>query len=168
MRALSLMTLAASLLLVPGCKSKPAQDKPDWLALPESYQPVDGEFTFNKAGLKQFNSMSAEERDALVENLKNQPGSFKGQAIFKSGANLGENIAESKYGSYELAASTDAILFEITIDYSIYTTPELGKGIAQHRPIEFSGTLVALEYQDSNKPRKLTIMVKADNVTALR
>ncbi len=164
MRALTLAAFAASLLTAAACVPGEGGN-PDLLKQPKGYDPVGADLTFNKEGLEKYNMLSPSEREAYVEELKSKEGSFKGMAVVKSGAGLGESMADSQYGSYELAASVnDPVLFEITIDYSIFTDPEEGKKIARNRAVEFTGTLVELDYQDENKPRKLTLKVKASDV----
>jgi hypothetical protein len=170
MRALPLLAL---LYVAPlgfadgGCMPSDSPD-PDWMKPPKSYQTKTADLTFNESGLKAFNMLKEEERDAFVENLKASAGTFKGQAIFKSGAGLGDAMENAKYGSYELAASTEDVLFEITIDYYIFTTEEVGKPIAPQKAIEFTGTLVELDFQDEDKPRLLTAKVQADQITVLK
>lgn len=166
MRAISTVTLAALLLFPQGCTTDHGQ--PEWMQLPESYQPQSADLTFNKAGLERFNKMSESEREAFQSELEQKKGSFKGQAVFVHGTGLTESIEESKYGSYELIARTDPVLFEITLDYAIYTTPELGKKLARNKAIEFTGTLVGLEYQHQDKPRKLSLKIRADDVKTLQ
>ncbi len=162
-RALSLMLIAASLTLTPACVDKSAE--PDFLKLPAGYDPVESELTFNKANTLQFNTMTPKERDAFVADLKAAEGSFRGQALVQSGNGLAETVEDSQYGDYEvMAAVPDPVLFEITIDYQIFTTRELGKALTPHGPVEFTGTLVDLRYDADAKPRKLTLRVKADTL----
>lgn len=163
-RALSLLMIAASLALAPACVNKNAE--PEWLKLPPGYNPVDSDLTFNKVNLEKFNTMSPKERDAHLDSLKAATGTFKGQALMQSGQGLGETVEDSQYGDYEVMATVpDPVLFEITIDYQIFTTRDAGKALTPHGPIEFAGTLVDLRYDADAKPRKLTIRVKADNIT---
>ncbi len=167
MRALSLLTLAAILVATGGCVPKDEPD-PEWMKHPKGYDPAGADLTFNKERLQKYNMMGEAEKEAYVQELINTPGSFKGQAVFKSGAGLGEAMEDAQHGSYELSASTEEVLFEITIDYNIFTTPELGKPLAPHAPIEFTGTLVDLQFQAEDKPRKLTLRVKADDVKRIK
>lgn len=162
-RALSLLMIAASLALTPACVDKKAE--PEWMKLPPGYNPVESELTFNKVNLEKFNAMTPKERSAFVSDLKAAEGSFRGQAIFDSGNGLAETVEDSQYGDYEvMAAVPDPVLFEITIDYQIFTNEAMGKALTPHGPIEFSGTLVDLRYDAESKPRKLVLRVKADNV----
>ena len=162
-RALSLMLIAASLTLTPACVDKSAE--PEFMKLPAGYDPVESELTFNKANTLKFNTMTPKERDAYVEELQAAEGTFRGQALVESGNGLADTVSDSKYGEYEVMASVpDPVLFEITIDYQIFTTRELGKSLTPHGPIEFTGTLVDLRYDSDAKPRKLTLRVKADSV----
>lgn len=167
MRPLTLLTLAAALMATGACVPK-ENPEPDYMKPPKSYDPAGADLTFNKERLEKYNMMSADERDSYVQELQNSAGSFKGQAIFKSGAGLGEAMADAEFGSYELSASTQEVLYEITIDYNIFTTPELGKPLAPNAAIEFTGTLIDLSFQDEDKPRKLTLRVKADDVKRLK
>ncbi|MEZ4452004.1 MAG: hypothetical protein R3B09_21250 [Nannocystaceae bacterium] len=155
--------IAASLALTPACVDKKAE--PEWLKLPPGYNPVDADLTFNKANLNAFNTMSPKERDAHVENLKGAAGTFKGQALLISGQGLSETVEDSQYGDYEVMASVpEPVLFEITLDYQIFTQRDLGKALTPHGPIEFTGTLVDLRYDADAKPRKLILRVKADTI----
>ena len=167
MRALTLVTLAAALLANGACVPSDSPD-PDYMKPPKSYDPQGADLTFNKERLEKYNMMSEDEKDSYIQELTGAAGSFKGQAIFKSGAGLGEAMEDSQYGSYELSASTSEVLYEITIDYNIFTTPELGKPLAPHAAIEFTGTLIDLDFQAEDKPRKLSIRVKADDVKRLK
>jgi hypothetical protein len=163
-RTLTALVFTSALMAVSGCQ----QEKKDLMALPAAYDPVGAELTLNKKGLEAFNLLSTDARRAFVKDLKDKPGSYSGQAIFQSGNGLAPTVEDSQYGAYELFAHVpDPILYEITIDYQIFTTPELGKPIAQHKPIAFRGTLVDLRFDDQTKPRKLTIRVKADNVETI-
>ncbi len=167
MRLLSSTALAAVLLAASACSPK-AGGQPDFMKLPESYDPAGADLTFNKKKLEEFNFLEPDAREAHIEALKNKKGSFKGQAVFKAGAGLSENIEESKYGEWELNASTnDPVLYEIVIDYQIYTTKDVGRPIAPNKAIEFTGTLVEFDYQDENKPREIDIKIKADDVKVL-
>ena len=166
MRALTLLAFAATLACTAACSSK--KDTPDWAKLPEAFQPATAELTFNKSGLERFNSMSPEAREAVVTQLSEQKGQFKGQAMMIAGAGISENLEEFKLGGYELTGKTEEVLYEITLDYTIYTSPEIGRAIPRNRPIEFRGTLVALEFQDLDKPRKLKLTIQADEVTQIK
>ena len=159
--------LVAFAALAGGCVPKEGET-PEFMKLPKGYDPVGADLTFNKERFEAFNMMEEAARDEHVKTLKETPGSFKGQAVLKSGAGLGEAMEDSKYGSYELSASTEAVLFEIPLDYSVFTTEEIGKPMARHKAIEFTGTLVEIDFQDESKPRKLTLKVKADNVNVIK
>lgn len=169
LRRQCILALSAGLALVAtGCKPSAQEGKPQWMKPPASYQPAKAaNLTFNEKGLESFNSMGAAEREAFVEHLKKAPGSFAGQAIVTSGTGVSEHVPEYKFGTWELNASTSAILYEITIKYALYTTPELGRGIARNRAVEFSGTIIGVEYQGSNKPRELTVRVKVKDIKTL-
>lgn len=168
MRALTLTALAAALLASSACVPK-EHPEPDFMKLPESYDPVGADLTFNKQRLEAFNFLDQEAQSKFIEELKAKKGTFKGQAVHKAGAELGENIEERKYGQWELSASTnDPVLYEIVVDYQVYTTPELGRPIAPNKAIEFTGTLVEFDYSADSKPRRIDIKVKADDVKVLK
>lgn len=167
MRALSLLTLAAALMATGACVPKDEPD-PEWMKPPKAYDPQGADLTFNKERLEKYNMMSEAEKESYISELQATPGSFKGQAIFKSGAGLGESMEDAQHGSYELSASTEEVLYEITIDYNIFTTPEIGKPLAPHAAIEFTGTLIDIDFQSEDKPRKLSLRVKADDVKRLK
>ena len=46
-------------------------------------------------------------------------------------------------------------------------SPEMGKALHPHRPLEFKGTLIGLRYEAESKPRKLYVRVKADEIATL-
>jgi hypothetical protein len=167
MRALTLLTLAAALMANGACLPKD-EAEPEFMRLPKGYDPKGADLTFNAERIKALNIMSEDEKDSYIQELTTKAGSYKGQAIFKSGAGLGEAMEDAQHGSYELSASTKELLFEITIDYNIFTTPELGKPLAPHAPIEFTGTLIDFDFQAEDKPRKMSIRVKADDVKRIK
>lgn len=147
-----------------GCK----QEKKDLLALPPAYQPATAELTFNKKNLEAFNLMSKDARRQHIKELKETPGSFSGQAIFQSGNGLAPTVEDSQHGAYELFAHVpDPVLYEITIAYQVFTTPELGRPLAPNHAISFRGTLIDMRYDDETKPRAMTIRVKADTVETI-
>jgi hypothetical protein len=163
-RSLTALFFTSALLAVTACQ----QEKRDLLALPAAYNPVEAELTFNKKNLEAFNSLSADARKARVKELKETPGSFSGQAIFQSGNGLASTVEDSQHGEYELFAHVpDPVLYEITIDYQIFTTEALGRPLAPNKPIAFRGTEIDLRYEDESKPRKMTIRLKADNVETI-
>ena len=167
MRKPALLTLAATLLMGTACVPSDDGSDPDWLKQPKAYQPQSAELTFNKAGLEKFNMMSTDERAAFVEELKNSKGSFKGQAVSKTGASLGAGMPDSKYGEYELNGTTEPVLFEITIDYHLFTTTAIGDKIAPNRAVEFTGTLVELDFYEDAKPRRLVMKVATDTLAPI-
>lgn len=161
-------TCAASLLLL-ACQPSGAEKQPDWQKPPASYDVKGADLTFNEKRLDAFNTMSTSEREAHVEQLKATEGSFKGQAVFQSGNELGELMDDGQYGKYEIAATVpEPVIFEITIDYLLFSDQDFYKGVPPGAHLEFSGTLVSLEFQDSAKPRKLTMKVKASSVERLK
>lgn len=164
-RTLTALYFASALLAVTACQSA---EKKDLLALPAAYDPAATELTFNKKNLEAFNLMSEDARRKHLKELKETPGSYTGQAIFQSGNGLAPNVEDSQHGAYEVFAHVpDPVLYEITINYQIFTTPELGRPLAPNKAIAFRGTLVDLEFEDTTKPRKLTIRVKADHLETL-
>ncbi len=168
MRRLAPLALAAfSLSIFAACPPSGDGSDPDWLKPPISYKPKEADLTFNEMRLSEFNMMNDEERAAHVETLKAAKGQYKGQALSKTGAGLGPNMPDSKYGEYELNAVTDAILFEISLDYKLYTSTEIGDKIAPNRAVEFTGTLVELEFQEESKPRKLVLKVVTDTLAPM-
>ncbi len=148
----------------------PDEDKkPKWQEPPAAWNPKGAEhLTFNEKGLDAFNSLSPADRQAWVASMKEKPGSFVGQAIFKQGSELGEKMDDYALGTYEIVTDLpDPILYEITLHYRLYTTPEKGKGIPPNAYIEFKGTLADLEYQSDAKPRKINLKIKADEIKVL-
>lgn len=165
----SIFLLAAALgLSASACKPSAEQPKPDWLKQPASYQPAAAPtLTFNKAGLEKYNFMDTKEREAFVAQLIQNKDSFEGQAIVKAGTGVSAHVPEHKFGTWEITARAEEILYEISINYALYTTPELGRGIARNRAVQFRGTVIGVEYQGSNKPRELTVRVKVSEIKAL-
>jgi len=144
------------------------QEKKDLLALPAAYNPAGAELTLNKKNLETFNLMSKDARRQHLKQLKETPGSFSGQAIFQSGNGLAPTVEDSQHGTYELFAHVPTPpLYEITIDYQIFTTPELGRTLAPNHALQFRGTLVDLRFEDETKPRKITVRMKADSVETI-
>lgn len=158
-RRLTALFFTSALLAVSGC----SQPKRDLLALPAAYDPQGADLTFNKKNLEGFNLMKPKERDEFVQALKDKPGSFRGQAVTEAGNGLGEGVEGSEHGTWETFAHvTEPVLYEITIDYRIFSTEELGRPLGRNLPIAFTGTLIDLRYDADAKPRKLTVQVKAD------
>ncbi len=165
----ALLALSLTAPLAAGCV--PDKDKtPDWQKPPSSWNPVEGEgLTFNKKGLDAFNSLSQADRDKWIEQMKNTPGSFVGQAIYKQGSELGEKMDDYQHGTYEIVTELpDPILYEITLNYRLYTTPDKGKNFPPNAYIQFKGTLADLRYQSESKPRKIDLKIKADEITVLK
>ena len=85
-----------------------------------------------------------------------------------AGNGLAETVPDFEFGEYEVTAETkDPVLFEIKIEYKVFTTEEMGKKLQPHRPLEFKGTLIDLRYESESKPRKLYVRVKADELATL-
>lgn len=160
-RSLTALFLASALLSVSGCD----QPKKDLLALPAAYNPQGADLTFNKKNLEGFNFLTPKERDAFTKDLQAKPGSFRGQAVTEAGNGIAADVEGAEHGAWETFAHvTDPVLYEITIDYRIFSTEELGRPLGRNLPIAFTGTLVDLRYDAEAKPRKLTIGVKADTI----
>lgn len=163
-RSLFALFFTSALLSVTACQ----QEKKDLLALPAAYNPKEADLTFNKKNLEAFNLMNEAERKKHVKVLKETQGSFTGQAVFEAGNGLAPTVEEAQYGDYEVFAHvSDPVLYEITIDYQIFTTTALGKPLAPNKAIAFKGTVLELRYDSDAKPRKLTIKLKADDVQTI-
>lgn len=156
------LTLPASM----GCKSE--HEKPEWMKPPKSYQPAaDPKLTFNKKGLERFNFLDEPEKEAFIEQLKKTPGSYTGQAMVQSGTGVSAHVPEHQYGTWEITAATEAVLYEIPLNYQLYTTPEQGRSIARNRAVEFTGTVIGIDFQNQNKPRSMMVRVKVNSIKAL-
>jgi len=165
-RRLAVMCAA---LLLPACQYSGEQKTPEWQKPPASYDVKGADLTFNEKRLDAFNTMSTSEREAHVEQLKATEGSFKGQAVFQSGNELGEAMDDAEFGKYEIAAHVpEPVLYEMTFEYRLFSDQDFYKGVPPGAHIEFTGTLVSLEFQDSAKPRKLLMKVKASSVERLK
>ena len=113
--------------------------------------------------------MSGKEREAHLEMLKGTEGSFKGQAVFGQGNELGDKMDDAQYGKYEIFATVEEpVLFEITMEYRLYSDQDFFTGIPSGTHIEFVGTLVDLDFQDNSKPRKMNLKVKATSVDRIK
>lgn len=157
----------ASLLLA--CQPSGEDKQPDWQKPPASYDVKGADLTFNEQRLDAFNSMSSSEREAHVEQLRATEGSFKGQAVFERGTELGEAMDDAQYGKYEInAAVPDPVLYEITMEYHLYSDQDFYTGVPPGTHIGFTGTLADLQYQDDSKPRKMLLKVKASSVERLQ
>lgn len=140
----------------------------DFLQAPKSWTPKDDTMTLGTKALDAFNSMSAAEREAFVEDLKSKPGTFKGQAQFEHGSELTEGIPDATYGKFEIDAYVnDPVLYEITLEYKIFANEKIGHGFPAGTYMQFSGTLADLEYREDAKPRTLVIKVKDATVERL-
>jgi hypothetical protein len=163
---LALAALMTTGICTSGCNKR--SQASDILALPSSYDPAGAELTFNKAGLEKFNALEASERDAMVEQLAASAGSFTGQALVRGSAGLGEAMPDHVHGSWEVMGTTRSpVLYEIVINYSLFTTPAIGRPLAENRAVAFTGTLISVDFKDDAKPRSLTVKVKADSITPL-
>lgn len=170
MRALlaSIVLTAVSVSMAPGCVPD-KRKQPEWQKAPKAWDPAKDEMTFGKKGLDAFNTMSADDRSAWVEQMKGKTGSFKGQAVFKVGAELGEKMDDYQYGAHEIyAVVPEPVLYEIEMEYKLYTAEDKSTGIPPGAFLEFTGTIADVDYQADSKPRKLFAKIKADDVTVLQ
>lgn len=158
MRGTASLALPILLSLASACVPKEHPD-PDWLKPPDSYDPVGtAGLTFNKDGVDALTLTEGEQRDAHIQGLMTK-GAFKGQAQCKSGAGTGTQ-AHSKYGDFELTCTAGTILFDIEVDYHLFTTREVGKPLSANAYVEFGGTLVEFDYHDDSKPRQIVAKVE--------
>ena len=167
MRAITPLVFGAGLSLALGaCVPK---DHPDaeWMKAPKSYDPVETEgLTLNKAGVDALTLAEGDEREAFIKGIQAE-GVFKGQAQCRSGAKTGD-LEHSKWGDYILTCGAGTILFDIELQYYIYTSREVGKPLSANAYVDFGGTLVEFDYHDSSKPRSLTAKVQVgDNLTRI-
>jgi hypothetical protein len=168
MRVHALLVLAATLVAT-ACPPNPDDAaNPDWLKPPAAYQPKTADLTFNEARFGEFNMMSDEDQDKFIEELKAKKGSFKGQAMTKTGAGLTEGFKGFEHGNWELNGITDPILYEITFDYKLYTDKKVGRPIAPNRAVEFTGTLVDIDFQNESKPRKVVLEIACDSLAPIK
>jgi len=143
-----------------GC-DKSGDDEPSWQKPPERFDVTGDELTFGAKNLDAFNSMAGGERAAHIDALKSKPGSYKGQGRFQVVSELGENIKDHEMGKYDASVTVDdPVLYEITIEYNLLSNEKIGDGYPKGTYVEFTGTLVDLDFQDDAKPRKLVIKLK--------
>ena len=153
--ALLVLSVAAGPL---GCDKS---DEPAWRKPPERYDVKGDELTFGEKNLDAFNTMGGGERAAHVDALKSKPGAFKGQGRFQTVTGLSENIPDHELGKYEASVLVeDPVLFEITIEYKLLSNEKIGDGYPTGTYVEFTGTMVDLQYNDDAKPRSLVIKLK--------
>lgn len=147
----------------------PDKDKePEWRKPPKSFDPVGAELTFNAKGIEQFNTMSSTEREAHLSQLMGSAGTFKGQGVFKRATELGDKMDDAQWGKHEIyVVVPDPVLYEITVEYHLFSEQDLSTNVPPNAHIEFSGTLAEMMFQDEAKPRKMEIKVKTDSVTVL-
>lgn len=156
-------------VLLAACNPSGEEKTPDWQKPPESYDVKGADLTFNEKRLDAFNSMSSKEREAHLEQLETTEGSFKGQAVFGRGTELGDKMDDAQYGKYEIFATVEEpVLYEITMEYHLYSDQDFFTGVPPGTYIEFQGTLADLSFQDSSKPRKMILKVKASSVDRLK
>lgn len=142
-----------------GCDS--SKDGPDWQKAPERFDVQGDDLTFGKKNLEAFNKMGSGERAAHIDALKSKPGSFKGQGRFQVVSEIGANLSDHELGQYEASVLVEEpVLYEITIEYNLLSNEKIGDGYPRGTYVEFTGTVVDLEFHDDAKPRKLVIKLK--------
>jgi hypothetical protein len=95
-------------------------------------------------------------------------GTFKGQGVFKRATELGDKMDDAQWGKHEIyAIIPEPVLYEITVEYHLFSEQDLSANVPPNAHIEFSGTLAEMMFQDEAKPRKMEIKVKTDSVTVL-
>lgn len=155
----------------------PDKDKePDWHKAPKAFDPAGADLTFNKDRLEAFNTLDTSKQEAHVAELKSTAGSFKGHAIFKRGTELGDKMDDLVYGRHEIYAlapgpDTDmpeGILFEINIEYHLFSEENFYTGWPSGSYVEFTGTLADMHFQSEAKPRKMELKVKVDSVNLIK
>jgi hypothetical protein len=144
-------------------------DDPEWQKPPKSFDPKGADLSFNAKRLEAYNTMSEDERAAEIERMRGAAGSFKGQAVFKRATELGDKMDDAQYGKHEVwAVVPEPVLFEITLEYLLYSDQDLGSKLPPGAHIEFVGTLADISYVSDAKPRKMELKVKADSITVLK
>jgi hypothetical protein len=135
--------------------------EPKWRQPPKAWDPKGDTLTFGEKNLDAFNSMTSAEREAHLQALQSQAGSFKGQARFQRATELGDKMDDAALGNFEVYATVeDPVLFEITLEYHLFANEKIGGGFPPGAYIEFTGTLAEMSFQDESKPRKMEIKVK--------
>lgn len=169
MRAARTFAALACMVVFGAACIVPDKDKePEWRQAPKAFDPIGADLTFNAKNLEAFNAMSGSEREAHLAELMGKAGSFKGQAIFKLGTELGDKMDDAQWGRYEIyAVVPDPVVYEITVEYHLYSEQDLSTKLPPNGYIEFTGTLAEMMFQDESKPRKMEIKVKADSVSVI-
>ncbi len=167
-RGATSMIALAGVMFVGGCDTNKHAD-PKFMRAPKSYDPKGGDLSFNEKSLEAFNSMSADDREAHLEKLKTTKGSLTGQATFQRDEELSDKIDDSQHGKFVVWATVpDPVWLEVKIEYQLFSDTALLTGLAPNTHIAFQGTLVDLTYEDSAKPRRLEIKLKADSISPLK
>lgn len=162
---LALVVLTAVL----GCQNNSKYEDAKWMAKPKAFDPKGAELTFNGKNLEAFNSMSDDERAAHVQKLQGSKGSFKGQGEFRRLEEIGDTIDDRQHGRFDTWVTVPEPPFlEIQVEYHLFSEEKLLSGVADHTPIEFTGTLIDLVYEDDAKPRKLEAKIKADSISVVK
>lgn len=169
MRALGFALASSFALATVSLGCVPDKNKePDWQKPPEAWNVKGDDLSFGEKNLDAFNSMSGTEREAHLEALKGKAGGFKGQAKFGRSDKLGDEIADKEHGNFEVYATVEEpVLFEITIEYRLFSAEKQGAKFPPGALVEFTGTLVEVVYKEESKPRKLEIKVKDVQLTRL-
>ena len=165
----------AALAVSAGCL--PDKDKePKWQKPPKAFDVKGADLTFNEARLEAFNSMDGDQRTAHLAELQAKEGSFKGQAVFKRGTELGEKMDDLEYGKYEIYAvapgpdenQEKGVWLEVNVEYHLFSEERFGEGWPPGSFIEFTGTFADMTFQDASKPRKMELKVKVTDVHLLK
>jgi hypothetical protein len=168
MRALLTSAFLTTLVVLAGACLPDKRKEPEWVKPPKAWNPRSDELTLGEKGLEAFNRLSPEQREAQVLNWLQTPGSYTGQAIYKTGAGLTEAMDDFQYGTYEIfAVVPEPVVYEITLSYFLYTTPEIGKNLPPNAYLQFKGTLAEMDFQADEKPRKMELKVKVDSLEVL-
>jgi hypothetical protein len=163
-----LLVCSLAATVVAACNTNKHAD-PKYMAPPKSFDPKGADLTFNAKGLEAFNSMSSDEREAHLEKLRQTPGSLKGQAVFERDEELTDKIDDRVHGKFVVWATVpEPVWLEVQMEYQLFSETQLFTGAAPKTHIAFAGTLIDVVYQDSSKPRKIEIKLKADSITALK
>lgn len=173
---MALVGFAALIVPASACLLPDKDKEPDWQKAPKTYDVKGADLTFNEKRLEAFNTMDSSQREAHLTELKGKAGTFKGQAIFKRGSELGEKMDDLEFGKYEIYAVSPGpeenlpkgVWLEVNVEYHLFSDTEFTSGWPPGSYIEFTGTLGDLSFQDSAKPRKMEIKVKVDDVKILK
>jgi hypothetical protein len=168
-------TLVASLVLavvsLPACQGTPGAPEPEWQKPPKAFDTKSDSLTFGHKGLDEFNTKSVDDRTAWLAEMVGKPGSFKGQGVFRKREELGEKMDDRVHGRFEVFADVPIgfePLYEITIDYFLYSDTDFGPTLPNGAYVEFAGTLIDFTFKEEAKPRKLEVKAKIDSLNVLK